>query len=106
LVEEVGDYVDGGTQGEGVMRALEVVPGEPNEETLVEGVKIVEEQVLLVVDELFLQRAIEAFAVGIHLRCARIGVPVSDVAGLKSLMEAIAELWAVIGEGSARRDGE
>jgi hypothetical protein len=61
--------------GEAEVRALEVVPGEPAQQLEVEvGEILEEEQVVVVVDAFFLEGAIEALAVGVHLG-AWVGVP-------------------------------
>ena len=61
------------------MGAFEVVPGEVAQEFEIEVGDVIEkQQVVVVVDAFFLDRAIEAFAVGIHLRGLGIGVPMGE----------------------------
>ena len=87
------------------MGALEVVPGEPAKQFEVEvGWVIEEEQVVVIVDELFLDGAIEAFAVGVHLRGFGEGVPMGEQPIGKGGGEMTLELAAVVGEH--RLDGE
>jgi hypothetical protein len=105
-MDEVGDYLDGGTEGERVVRALEVVPAEPEEEPGIEGIEIIEEQGFLVVDELFLQGAIKPLAMSVHLGRAWIRVPMSHLRGDEGLVEVLAELIPVIGESVMRGHGE
>ena len=63
------------------MGALEVVPGEPAQEFEVEVGEVVEkQQVVVVVDAFFLNGAIEAFAVGVHLGGFGVGVPAGEQA--------------------------
>ena len=88
------------------MRTLEVVPAEPEEESMIERLEIIEEKAFLVVDELLLESAIEALAMGIHFWRVGKGVPVNDVAGLEGEVEVFTELVAVIGEGTLGGDRE
>ena len=63
--------------GQAEVWALGVVPGEPAQQLKVEiGELIEEQQVVVIVDELVLDGAIEALAMGVHLRRLRIGTPV------------------------------
>jgi len=65
---------DGG--GEAEVRAFEVVPRQPRQQGEIELAGVIEEeQIVVVVDELFLDGAIEAFAVRIHSRRLGVGVP-------------------------------
>jgi hypothetical protein len=63
----IGEYIERRAQGDAVVRTLGVVPMQPLEQTIVEGVYVVEQQSFVVVDELFLKGAVEALAMGIHL---------------------------------------
>ena len=55
--------------GQAEVWALGVVPGEPAQQLKVEiGELIEEQQVVVIVDELVLDGAIEALAMGVHLR--------------------------------------
>jgi len=87
--------------------ALKVVPGQPREQLEVEvGEVVEEEQVVVVVDELFLDGAIEAFAVGIHLRGLGEGVPMSEQPIGEGGGEMALELAAVVGEHGFDGEGE
>jgi hypothetical protein len=63
---------------QGVVRALGIEPVEPAQQALVELWQVVEQELLVDVEELILHGAIEALAVGVHLRGTREGVPVLD----------------------------
>lgn len=49
------------------MRAESVVPGEPVEYLVVEEGDVCQEQVIVVIDELMLNSAIESLDMGVHL---------------------------------------
>src|SRR5687768_17616760 len=72
----VGKDIKRCLESEGVVWALGIEPVEPVEQAIVEARQIVEEQLLVNVDELLLDGAVEALAVGVHLRGAWEGVPV------------------------------
>jgi hypothetical protein len=65
-----------------VVRTLGVVEDEPVGELAVEERKVGEEQLLVVVHEGLLDRAIEALGVGVHLGRLGVGVPALDAAHL------------------------
>jgi hypothetical protein len=67
--------LDGGIKFEGPMRPLSVVPDEPRNQLTVKLIRR-SQQLLMVVDELFLNRAIKPFHVGVHLGSFGIGMPV------------------------------
>ena len=52
----------------------------------------------MVVDEGFLDGAIEAFGIGIHFRGFGVSIPMGDLLFRKGLGEADLELGAVVGE--------
>lgn len=55
--------------GEAEMRAFEVVPSQPTQEFEVEVGEVVEEEkIVVIVDAFVLYGAVEAFAMGVHLR--------------------------------------
>ena len=78
-----------------------VIEEEPVSEVPVEVRQVVEEQVLVVIHELFLEGAIEAFGVGVHFRRAGVRPPVRDAAFLQALLEVAQKLRAVVGEHEA-----
>ena len=92
---EAGDYVDGCSQRQSVVRAFEDVPTVSFEQALVDGGKIGEQEFFLVVEELLLDGAVEAFTVRVYLRGTREGVPMSDVLGLQGLMRAVPKVRPV-----------
>ncbi len=51
----------------------------------INGGQVIKQQVLMVIHELFLEGAIEAFGVGVHFRGPRIRPPMGDVAGVESI---------------------
>ncbi|GAB2566386.1 hypothetical protein GCM10027066_06910 [Dyella jejuensis] len=106
MAKLLGEYIEGSEQGDAVMRAFGVVPMEPGEESFVEGVDVGEQEILVVVDELLLDGAVESFAMGIHFRRARAGVPMRQVASDGGVVEVPGELAAVVGEDAAYGDGE
>ena len=69
----------------------------------VAGGQVVEEPVLLIVHELFLDRAVKAFGVGVHFRGAGVRPPVRDAALRQAVLEVAQELRAVVGEHVAWR---
>lgn len=88
--------------------AFSVVPEQPIHELVVEFDQIGKEQVLVVVEELLLHGAVEALAVGVHLRGLREGVPVRQGLRLEHRLEVLHELTAVVGQHEldrAREDG-
>lgn len=80
------------------MGTLGIVEEEPIGEFLVEQGEIGEEQILVVIDEGFLQGAVEAFGVGVHFWGLGVGIPALDAVGLAGLGEARFELRAVVGK--------
>ncbi len=84
------------------------------EQAVVEGARVVEQQVFVVVDELFLHGAVEAFGVGVDFRASWIGVAVSPALRGGVWMEGAGELVAVVGrrlsdgawQGGLRQRGE
>ena len=93
--------------GQAEVGALEVVPGEVAQEFEVEVGGVVEEQlVVVVVDALFLQGAIESLAVGVHLGRLGEGVPVGEQAMGQFGGEVALELAAVVGEDGLDGEGE
>jgi hypothetical protein len=78
--------------------ALGVVEDEPIGEFAVEEGEVGEEQVLVVVHEGLLDRAVEALGVGVHLRRFGVGVPAADAAFGEEPGEVAFELAAVVGK--------
>ena len=83
---------------ESIVGTLGIVEEEPIGEFLVEQGEIGEEQILVVIDEGFLQGAVEAFGVGVHFWGLGVGIPALDAVGLAGLGEARFELRAVVGK--------
>ena len=75
-----------------------VVGEQPVGQFLVEGSQVVEEEVLMIVHERFLEGEVEAFGVGVHFRRAGVRPPVGDAAFLQTLLEVAQKLRAVVGE--------
>ena len=99
MVHEEGLYRR--MQAKGMVGSFGVIEEEPVSEVPVEVRQVVEEQVLVVIHELFLEGAIEAFGVGIHFRRAGVRPPVRDAAFLQALLEVAQKLRAVVGEHEA-----
>ena len=79
------------------MRPFGVVPDEPVSQFVVQLTRILEEM-LMMVKELFLERAIEPLGMGVHLRRPWIRVPVGNLPAVELLREAFHELAAVVGQ--------
>ena len=79
-----------------------VVEEEPVHEFLVEARKVEEERIVIV-DEFFLDGAVEAFDVGVHLRCSGVRVVVSDLELEQSFSEHFLPLGTVVREHKGRR---
>jgi hypothetical protein len=94
--EVTGEDIKGGEELQGVVGALGVEPGEPGQEAEVELGEIVEEQLLMKIEELLLDRTVKALAVRVHLGGAREGMPVLDALVGKGLVEVQGKLFAVI----------
>ena len=62
-----------------------------------------EQFLLVIVDKLFLDGAVEALCMGVHFGRPGISPPVGDAVLIEALLEAAHELRAVIGEDEARR---
>ena len=60
----------------------------------------------MIIHELFLERAVKAFHVGVHFRRAGVGPPVGDAAGLEASVELPLKLGAVVGEEGAGWGGQ
>ena len=60
----------------------------------------------MVIHELFLDRPVEPFAVGVHLRRLRVGMVVREMQLQESLREVLLELTAVVRENEFERDGK
>ena len=75
-----------------------VVEDQPLGEFWVEAGEVGEEQVFVVVDEGFLDGAIEAFGMGIHFWGLGVGIPTGDLLFREGLGEARLKLGAVVGE--------
>src|SRR5690348_3275447 len=71
----ISEYIEGRAQGDAVVRTFGVVPMQPLEQVIVEGIEIAEQEIFVIVDELLLDGAIEAFAMRVHLGRVRGGVP-------------------------------
>ena len=73
MVHEEGLYRR--MQAKGMVGAFGVIEEEPVSEFPVEVRQVVEEQGLVVIHELFLESAMEAFGVGVHFRRAGVRPP-------------------------------
>ena len=87
MVNEEGLYRR--MQAKGMVGSFGVREEEPGSEVPVEVRQVVEEQVLVVIHELFLEGAIEAFGVGVHFWRAGVRPPVRDAAFLQTLLVEI-----------------
>jgi len=87
---------DGRLHVKGLMRSLRVVPDEIVREFPVERRKIIEEKVLIVIHELFLDGPIEPFAVHIHLWRPWVRMPVSHVMTCHRVLEVQHEFTSVV----------
>ena len=76
---------------------LRVVEEKPVHELLVKTIHV-QKQCIVVVDEVFLDGAIESLDVGVHLRRLRIGVVVGDLEFEKTGSEVLLELASVVSE--------
>ena len=79
-----------------------MIRDQPVGQLLVEQGHVVEQQVLMIVHELFLNGPVEPFYMGIHFRGTGIGPPVRDAARLQPLLEVAQEFRAVVGEHDPR----
>lgn len=83
-------------QAKGMVRPFGVIEEEPVSESSVEVRQVVEEHVLVVMHELFLEGTIEAFRVGAYVRETRIGPPIGDAVLVEMLLGVALELRAVV----------
>ena len=83
-----------------------IVGQQPIGQFAVKGRQIVNQQVLVVIHELFLEGAIEPFDMRIHFGGAWIGPPMGDAVGVEALLEVAVELGAVGREEELRRGRE
>src|SRR4026209_2751335 len=88
----IGEDGERSPQAEAVMWSFGVVPHDPVEQAIVEGGEVIEQQGLAVVDELFLAGSVEALAMRVHSRGARVGVPMGEALGVQSGAEVFSEL--------------
>ena len=99
----------GGPLAQRLVRALPVVPGQPLRQLPVERgqVRLIPpEQVLVAVEELLLNGAVEPLRVGVDLRRLRVGVVARDPARRQQDGEPALLLRAVVGEHPVHRPGE
>ncbi len=81
------------------MWALGVEPEQVIEELVItEGEVVIEEQIFVVVHELFLESTVKAFGMGVHLGVFGIGVPMSEAPLSNGGGEVLHEFTAVVGE--------
>ena len=73
-----------------------VVGDEPVSEFLVEEVDVGEEQVVVPVDELLLDGAVEPFGMGVHFGAFGVGPVVGEAEAGEGLVEGALELRAVV----------
>lgn len=72
----------------------------------VTGGPVGNQQLLVVIHELFLEGAMESFDLRVHVRGARIGPPMDDTVFVETLLEGAEELRAVVGDEAAGWGGE
>ncbi len=72
----------------------------------VEFGEVGKQEVFVVVDEAFLDGAVEAFGMGVHLGGAGVGPPVSDAILFEFGIELAHELGAIVGEPKAHGVGQ
>src|SRR5919112_319070 len=84
------------------MRSFSVVPDEPWDQLAIELIGS-DQQLLMVINELFLNRAVKTFDVGVHLGSSGVGMPVSFVQASDLLIEVLHKLRAVIGKNGLKR---
>jgi hypothetical protein len=82
LSEDIG----GGLQLQAVVGLLGVVPPYPVEQPIVEAYEVAKQQVFMVVDARVLEGAVKARAMGMHLRCLGVGVPVQQALSADGLV--------------------
>lgn len=92
--------------GQAMVRQHGVVGRQPVGQFSVEGGQVVKEQVLMILHKLFLDRAVEAFHVGIHFGGAGLRPPMGDAPFVEALLEVPEELRAVVGEDEPRWGGK
>ena len=73
-----------------------VVLDDPLGEFLVERADVCEEEVFVVIDELFLQGTIEPFVVGVHFWASRVSPVVGELMVFEQCVESSLELAAVV----------
>ncbi len=88
------------------MWPFSIIEEEPVSQVAIEFTQVTEQQVLVVVHEVFLERPVKAFDVGIHFRGAGIGPPVSHPALFQAVLEVAQEFGAVVREDEAQRSGQ
>lgn len=91
---------------EAVMGQDRSVSQRPVGQFAVDGRQVVEEQVLVVVHELFLEGAIEAFGMRVHFRGTRIRPPMGAAPFVEALREVAEARRTVIGEEKPGCGGE
>ena len=87
------------------MRSFSVVPDEPRDQLAIELIGS-DQQLLMVINELLLNRPVKTFDVGVHLGSSGIGMPVSFVQASDLLIEVLHKLRAVIGKNGLKRIGK
>ena len=75
-----------------------IIPDKILRELAVEDREIGEQEILMVINELLLDGAIEAFTVGVHLRRSWVSMPVGDSYGLEGMVKVLHKLTPVIRE--------
>ena len=89
-----------------MVRSHGVVGQQPIRQFPVEGGQVVKEQVLMIIHERFLDRADEAFHVGIHFGGAGVRPPVGDASFLQAVLEVPQEFRAIVREHVAWGGGQ
>lgn len=91
---------------EAMVRQDGIVNQQPVGQVPVKGRQAVNQQLLMVIDELFFEGTIEAFGVGVHFRGAGISPPVGNPIFIETLLEVAEEFGAIVGEEKPRGCGE
>jgi hypothetical protein len=87
------------------VRPFSVVPDEPFHEFLVEEVRVFE-VVGMIINELFLDGAIESFAASIHFRGLWIRMVAGEMQSAKGVGKMFLKFRSIVGEDEGERDRE
>ena len=90
-------------QAKAMVRQDRIISQEPVGQVAVEGGQVAEPHILVIVHEIFLDRAMEPFHMRVHCGGTGLGPPVGQIPLLQALLEAAAARRAGVGEQEARR---